>query len=82
MLRIDEQINIPAIDMESPEGTATQSWLDLMNRALRSDTRVRVQIHGAQAPAFVQGLRDLGIRGDRLEIGEPEPASGIRVVKL
>lgn len=82
VLRTDEQLSIPAVDMESLESAATQSWLDLLNRALRSDTRLRVQVHGAQAPAFVQGLRDRGIRGDRLEIGEPEPASGIRIVKL
>ncbi len=82
VIRTDGHLSIPAVDMESVESGATQAWLDLLNRALRSDTRMRVQVNGAQAPAFVQGLRDRGIRGDRLEVGEPQPEAGVRVVKL
>lgn len=82
VLRADGNLGIPAVDMTSLEGEATQTWLDLLNRALRSDTRIRLQVNGAQAPAFVQGLRDRGIRSERLEVGEPQPETGVRLVKL
>jgi hypothetical protein len=82
VIRADGHLSVPAVDMESIDSKATQSWLDLLNRALRTDTSLRVQVNGAQAPAFVQGLRDRGIRSDRLEIGEPIPDMGVRLVKL
>lgn len=82
MINAEGQFSVPAADMEDPEGDTAASWLDLLNRALRTDTRLRVVIHGAQAPAVVQGLADRGIRKQRLEVGEASPEVGLRIVKI
>ncbi|QJD58071.1 DUF4892 domain-containing protein [Pseudomonas sp. gcc21] len=82
VINSEGHFNVPAAELEDPEGETMASWLDLLNRALRTDTRLRVVIHGAQAPAVVQGLADRGIRKQRLEVGEATPGAGIRIVKI
>lgn len=82
VIRTDGAVTIPALDVEDSNQAVRENWLDLLNRALRSDTRMRVVVHGAQAPEFVQGLVDRGIRAQRIEIGEQEPEAGIRVQQI
>ncbi|AQZ95951.1 DUF4892 domain-containing protein [Halopseudomonas phragmitis] len=82
VLRADGSIDLPNADMTDPDSEATRTWLDLLNRALRTDMRMRVAVHGVQAPAFVQALVDRGIRDQRLEVGEPSPEVGIRISTL
>ena len=76
------EFSVPAAEMEDLESEAATSWLDLLNRALRTDTRLRVVIHGAQAPAVVQALADRGIHKQRLEVGEATPETGVRLVRI
>ncbi|HDZ57186.1 MAG TPA: DUF4892 domain-containing protein [Pseudomonas xinjiangensis] len=82
VLRKDGSVSVPSVDMAAADTDVTDSWLRILNRALRSDTQVRIVVHGAQAPAFVQGLKDLGVRPQRVEVGEPAPENGILIVRL
>ena len=61
---------------------AAQPWVDVLVRMLRSDVRVRVRIDGAGAPALINALQAGGIHAQRLDIGQPDPASGIRITRL
>lgn len=78
MLRAEGELVLPEATT-AQAGEETGAWLDLVARMLRSDNRLRIQVDGAGAPDFVQGLVERGINRQRLEIGEPEPASGIRL---
>lgn len=80
ILRAEDELLLPEMDAEG-QADKTQAWLDLVARMLRSDNSLRVQVDGAQAPAFVQGLLDSGISRQRLEVGQPEPTDGIRLKK-
>lgn len=80
ILHADGSLQI-AMDLQAEPEHAGE-WLHLINRMLRSDTRLRVSINGAQAPQVVQRLADLGIRDQRLDVGEATPAAGIRIDKL
>lgn len=79
ILSAENELLLPDAAVEGGEQAA--AWLDLVARMLRSDIRLRVQVDGARAPEFVQGLVDRGISSQRLEIGQPEPADGIRLEK-
>lgn len=81
ILRADGKLKISGITPEDSDSAITEAWLDLTARMLRSDNRLRIQVNGAQAPAFVQSLLDRGINQQRLEIGEPEPENGVRLEK-
>src|SRR5690606_27370929 len=81
ILRADGELKISGITPEDSDSAITEAWLDLTARMLRSDNRLRIQVDGAQAPAFVQSLLDRGISQQRLEIGEPEPENGVRLEK-
>ncbi|WP_193074214.1 DUF4892 domain-containing protein [Pseudomonas sp. FME51] len=81
ILRADGELKISGITPEDSDSAITEAWLDLTARMLRSDNRLRIQVNGAQAPAFVQSLLDRGINQQRLEIGEPEPENGVRLEK-
>lgn len=80
LLHLDKQLMVPADLAAEPE--SAQAWIQLLNRMLRSDTRLRVSINGDQAPAVVQQLIDLGIRSQRLEVGEATPQGAILIVEL
>lgn len=82
VIKAEGYFSVPADDLEDLDGDTAQSWLDLLNRALRTDTRLRVVIHGAQAPAVIQALADRGIRKQRLETGDATPEAGVRIVKI
>lgn len=77
ILHAENELLLPEMEQAEQSG----AWLDLVARMLRSDNRLRIQVDGARAPEFVQGLLDRGINHQRLEIGEPEPASTIRLEK-
>ncbi|NLY57944.1 MAG: DUF4892 domain-containing protein [Gammaproteobacteria bacterium] len=77
ILHAENELLLPEMEQAEQFG----AWLDLVARMLRSDNRLRIQVDGARAPEFVQGLLDRGINHQRLEIGEPEPASTIRLEK-
>ncbi len=77
ILHAENELLLPEMEQAEQSG----AWLDLVARMLRSDNRLRIQVDGAHAPEFVQGLLDRGINHQRLEIGEPEPASTIRLEK-
>lgn len=81
MLHAEGELLLPEMTDAEQRGEAGEAWLDLVVRMLRSDTRLRVQVDGARAPDFVQGLIDRGINSQRLEIGQPEPADNIRLEK-
>lgn len=81
ILHAEGELQISGVTPEDADSAVTDAWLDLTARMLRSDNRLRIQVDGAQAPAFVQSLLDRGINQQRLEIGEPEPASGVRLEK-
>lgn len=80
MLRADGELMLPEATTASA-GEEAAAWRDLVARMLRSDNRLRIQVDGAGAPEFVQGLVEQGINRQRLEIGEPQPESGIRLEK-
>lgn len=82
VIKAEGYFSVPAADLEDLDGDAAQSWLDLLDRALRTDTRMRVVVHGAQAPAVIQALADRGIRKQRLETGEATPEAGVRIVNI
>ncbi len=80
LLHADGEVVMPVdLAAEPEEG---QSWLNLVNRALRSDTRLRISVSGDQAPAAVQQLVDMGIRNQRLEVGDAAPQGALRIDKL
>ena len=82
MLQAEGELLLPEMagnELQEEQGAA---WLDLVARMLRSDTRLRVQVNGASAPDFVQGLVDREISSQRLEVGEPQPENSIRLEKL
>ncbi|SDS12870.1 protein of unknown function [Halopseudomonas xinjiangensis] len=81
VLRTDGELQLPELDVSDGDRADTRTWLELLNRMLRSDTRLRVALHGEDAGAVAQTLRDLGLRGDRVEIGNTEEA-GLRVERL
>lgn len=81
ILHAEGELQISGVTPEDADSAVTDAWLDLTARMLRSDNRLRIQVDGAQAPTFVQSLLDRGINQQRLEIGEPEPASGVRLEK-
>ncbi len=81
ILHAEGELQISGVTPEDAESAVTDAWLDLTARMLRSDNRLRIQVDGAQAPAFVQSLLDRGINQQRLEIGEPLPESGVRLEK-
>lgn len=80
LLHRDGEVVIPADLQAEPE--VAGEWLNLVNRMLRSDTRLRISVNGDQAPAVVQQLVDLGIRNQRLEVGEATPEAAVRINKL
>lgn len=80
MLRAEEELFLPGATTEQT-GEQAAAWLDLVARMLRSDNRLRIQVDGAGAPEFVQGLVERGINRQRLEIGDPQPDNGIRLEK-
>lgn len=86
LLESNGSLALPALDPEQtsarPGAEDPEVWLNLVNRMLRSDTQVRVVINGAQAPAVMQRLIDLGIRASRLEVGQPVPEAGIVIDRL
>lgn len=79
ILNAENELLLPDASVGDDEQAA--AWLDLVTRMLRSDIRLRVQVDGARAPEFVEGLVERGISGQRLEIGKPEPAGSIRLEK-
>lgn len=81
MLHAEGELLLPEMTDSEHQGEMGEAWLDLVVRMLRSDIRLRVQVDGARAPEFVQGLVERGINRQRLEIGEPEPANSIRLDK-
>lgn len=81
ILHAEGELQISGVTPEDAESAVTDAWLDLTARMLRSDNRLRIQVDGAHAPAFVQSLLDRGINQQRLEIGEPLPESGVRLEK-
>lgn len=79
ILNAENELLLPDASVGDDEQAA--AWLDLVTRMLRSDIRLRVQVDGARAPEFVEGLVDRGISSQRLDIGKPEPAGSIRLEK-
>ncbi len=86
VLHANDRLALPGLQldraMDKPGVEDPETWLNLVNRMLRSDTRVRVAISGQQAPAVMQRLIDLDIRASRLEIGQPYPDTGIVLDKI
>ncbi len=82
MLQAEGELLLPEMTGNDLQEERGAGWLDLVTRMLRSDTRLRVQVDGARAPDFVQGLVDRGISSQRLEVGEPQPENRIRLEKL
>ncbi|CEA01170.1 Type IIA topoisomerase (DNA gyrase/topo II, topoisomerase IV), A subunit [Pseudomonas saudimassiliensis] len=81
IIHAEGELLISAATPDDSDSAVTEAWLDLTARMLRSDNRLRIEVNGAQAPAFVQSLLDRGINQQRLEIGEPQPEMGIRLEK-
>lgn len=81
LLRTDGELLLPELDLSDADSAQSRTWLELLNRTLRSDTRLRVVLHGKDAGAVAQSLRDLGLRGQRVEIGETGE-SGLRIERL
>ena len=81
MLKAEGELLLPAVTPEQADSAVTDAWLDLTARMLRSDNRLRILVDGTHAPAFVQSLLDRGIDRQRLEIGEPQPETGVRLEK-
>lgn len=79
ILNAENELLLPDASVGDDEQAA--AWLDLVTRMLRSDIRLRVQVDGARAPEFVEGLVERGISSQRLDIGKPEPAGSIRLEK-
>ncbi|SFQ80600.1 protein of unknown function [Halopseudomonas formosensis] len=79
ILNAENELLLPDASVGDDEQAA--AWLDLVTRMLRSDIRLRVQVDGARAPEFVEGLVERGISSQRLDIGKPEPADSIRLEK-
>lgn len=79
ILNAENELLLPDASVGGDEQAA--AWLDLVTRMLRSDIRLRVQVDGARAPEFVEGLVERGISSQRLDIGKPEPAGSIRLEK-
>ncbi|GGD08872.1 DUF4892 domain-containing protein [Halopseudomonas salina] len=86
LLHANGRLALPGLELglvtEKPRAEDPEVWINLVNRMLRSDTRVRVAISGQQAPAVMQRLIDLDIRSSRLEIGQPYPETGIVIDKI
>lgn len=86
LLHANGRLALPGLELdvtnEKPRAEDPEVWVNLVNRMLRSDTRVRVAISGQQAPAVMQRLIDLDIRSSRLEIGQPYPETGIVIDKI
>lgn len=80
MLHAEGQLVIPANLAADPE--SAKAWVNLVNRMLRSDTRLRISVNGDKAPEVMRQLVDLGIRSQRLVVGEPTPQGAILIVKL
>ena len=81
VLRRDGELLLPELDLSEANSARSQAWLELLNRTLRSDTRLRIALHGADAGAVAQALRDLGLRGNRIEIGSTDQP-GLRIERL
>ena len=79
ILNAENELLLPDASVGDDEQAA--AWLDLVTRMLRSDIRLRVQVDGARAPEFVEGLVERGISSQRLDIGKQEPAGSIRLEK-
>ncbi len=79
ILNAENELLLP--DASAGDDEQAAAWLDLVTRMLRSDIRLRVQVDGARAPEFVEGLVERGISSQRLDIGKPEPAGSIRLEK-
>src|SRR5690606_37973899 len=79
ILNAENELLLPDTPVGDDEQAA--AWLELVTRMLRSDLRRRVQVDGARAPEFVEGLVERGISSQRLDIGKPEPAGNIRLEK-
>lgn len=75
-------IAVPAFDLQDEDNDLRTDWLDQLNRMLRTDRTLRVEIQGEQAQAFVDGLVDRGIRRERLQLGAVEPADQVIINKL
>ncbi|MFA5679144.1 MAG: DUF4892 domain-containing protein [Pseudomonas sp.] len=81
ILHAENELLLPDMNAVDEHTDKEQAWLGLVARMLRSDNRLRVQVDGASAPEFVQGLLDRGISRQRLEVGQPTPTDGIRLEK-
>lgn len=79
ILNAENELLLP--DASAGDDEQAAAWLDLVTRMLRLDIRLRVQVDGARAPEFVEGLVERGISSQRLDIGKPEPAGSIRLEK-
>lgn len=82
ILRAEGELLLPVLTAEEQQDDKEGGWLDLVTRMLRSDNRLRIQVNGADAPVFLQGLLDRGISQQRMQIGQPEPEDAIRLEKL
>ena len=80
LLRVEGELLIP-IDIDADPDSA-KTWVNLINRMLRSDTRLRMAVNGDQAPEVTRQLIELGIRSQRLEVGDPAPQGAIHIVTL
>lgn len=80
LLRVEGELLIP-IDIDADPDSA-KIWVNLINRMLRSDTRLRMAVNGDKAPEVTRQLIELGIRSQRLEVGDPAPQGAIHIVTL
>ncbi len=82
VLKREDQLLLPTLDMQHPEAAPTVEWVRLLVRMLRTDSLLRVRIDGAGAPELVQALKAGGIRDQRLSVGEPEPERGVHITRI
>ncbi|TVP88775.1 MAG: DUF4892 domain-containing protein [Pseudomonadaceae bacterium] len=75
-------IAVPAFDLQDEDNNLRTDWLDHLNRMLRTDRTLRVEIRGEQGQAFVDGLIERGIRPERLQMGDQEPADQVIIHKI
>lgn len=81
ILRNDRQLQFPSLNLSGTEDPDADTWMQLLNRMLTLDSRLRVVLQGQQAGAAAQVLRDLGLRGQRIEIGEGrEPGLTVQAI--
>ena len=81
ILRNDRELQFPSLDLSANDDPNADTWIQLLNRMLTLDSRLRVVLQGEQAGAAAQMLRDLGLRGQRIEIGDTE-TPGLTVLAI